>query len=147
MRSMRPLEALAIALALAAPASALAGQEKVEVCHVTEAGYSHTIVIGESAVAAHVGHGDTVGACGTTTGVCPCYEPNVWQLLGFGGLYCAAPVSGGRLSVCTVDGQPTCTAFAGDGSTLPLEDCAACLPAQLNGTTITSCAEVPGNLP
>jgi hypothetical protein len=147
MESVRRVRLLVLAFVMTAFASAYAGQDKVEVCHVTASGYSHTILIAEPAVAAHLNHGDTLGVCGATTGVCPCSDPRVWQLFPFGGLYCAANVSGGRLSVCTADGQPTCVAFAGDGSALPLEDCAACLPAQWNATTINSCAEVPGYLP
>jgi hypothetical protein len=44
-----------------------AGQEKVEVCHLTGNGSSHTIDIARPAVAAHVAHGDTEGACAETT--------------------------------------------------------------------------------
>jgi len=44
-----------------------AGQEKVDVCHITGNGRSHTINIAEPAVAAHVAHGDTEGACAATT--------------------------------------------------------------------------------
>jgi hypothetical protein len=40
-----------------------AGQQKIEVCHVTGNGGSHTIDIAEPALAAHRGHGDTDGAC------------------------------------------------------------------------------------
>jgi hypothetical protein len=43
------------------------GQEKVDVCHVTGSGKSHTINIAEPAVAAHVAHGDTKGECAETT--------------------------------------------------------------------------------
>jgi hypothetical protein len=43
------------------------GQEKVDVCHVTGNGSSHTINIARPAVAAHVAHGDTEGACAETT--------------------------------------------------------------------------------
>jgi hypothetical protein len=126
---------------------ALAGADKVAVCHVPESGTPHTIWIADAAVGAHLGHGDTEGECGVTEGDCPCYEPTLWQLYPFGGLYCTAPVSGGRLSVCTADGVPTCEAFAGDGSLLPLEDCAACLPASVGGVTFTECSQVPGQLP
>jgi hypothetical protein len=44
-----------------------AAQQKVEVCHVTGNGGSHTIDIAEPAVAAHLAHGDTEGACAQTT--------------------------------------------------------------------------------
>jgi hypothetical protein len=44
-----------------------AGQEKVEVCHMTGSGKPHTIDIARPAVAAHVAHGDTEGACAATT--------------------------------------------------------------------------------
>lgn len=118
-----------------------AATQKVAVCHFPENGDAeHTIIIGAPAVDAHLAHGDTLGECGVTVGICPCSEPRIWTYNTFGGLYCAAPVSGGRLSVCTFDGQPTCTAFAGDGSTLPLEDCAACLPAVIGSQTLTECA-------
>jgi hypothetical protein len=43
-----------------------AGQQKVEVCHMTGNGNSHTINIAAPAVPAHVAHGDTQGACATT---------------------------------------------------------------------------------
>jgi hypothetical protein len=43
------------------------GQEKVEICHMTGSGKSHTINIARPAVAAHVAHGDTEGACAATT--------------------------------------------------------------------------------
>lgn len=43
------------------------GQEKVDVCHVTGSGKSHTINIARPAVAAHVAQGDTEGACAETT--------------------------------------------------------------------------------
>ena len=43
------------------------GQQKVDVCHVTGSGKSHTINIAEPAVAAHIAHGDTEGACAATT--------------------------------------------------------------------------------
>jgi hypothetical protein len=43
------------------------GQVKVDVCHVTGNGSSHTINIAEPAVAAHVAHGDTATTCAPTT--------------------------------------------------------------------------------
>jgi hypothetical protein len=43
------------------------GQEKVDVCHMTGSGKAHTINIARPAVAAHVAHGDTEGACAETT--------------------------------------------------------------------------------
>ncbi len=43
-----------------------AGRQKVEVCHMTGNGNSHTINIAAPAVPAHVAHGDTEGACATT---------------------------------------------------------------------------------
>jgi len=42
-------------------------QEKVAVCHVTGNGGSHTIDVAQPAVAAHLAHGDTEGACAQTT--------------------------------------------------------------------------------
>jgi hypothetical protein len=42
-------------------------QEKVEVCHVTGNGGSHTIDVAQPAVAAHLAHGDREGACARTT--------------------------------------------------------------------------------
>lgn len=44
-----------------------AGQQKVDVCHVTGNGSSHTINIAQPAVAAHLAHGDAEGACVQTT--------------------------------------------------------------------------------
>ena len=40
------------------------GNEKVEVCHVTGNGSSHTICINANAVPAHLAHGCALGACG-----------------------------------------------------------------------------------
>ncbi len=51
------LVAVVMTLSIAAPA--MAGSEKVEICHKGE-----TITVSENAVPAHIGHGDTVGACG-----------------------------------------------------------------------------------
>jgi hypothetical protein len=127
-----------------------ADSDKVEICHVPPGNpaAAHTIVVGAAAVDAHLRHGDTRGACGTTTGVCPCQVPTIWRLDDVGGLSCFATVSGGRLSVCTPSGAPTCAAYAGDGSLLPLADCAACLTVQLPGSiVIASCADVPAHLP
>lgn len=135
---------LLTAMSILLPASlTIAAREKVAVCHIPKNGdAAHTIFIAESAVGAHLAHGDSLGECEVTAAACPCDEPEVWQYNSIGGLYCSAPVSGGRLAVCTFDGQPTCTAFAGDGSMLPLEDCAACLPAVLGSQVVTTCAEL-----
>ena len=121
------------------------GSKSVAICHASPGnpGAAQTIQVAASAVDAHLAHGDTMGACGAA--VCPCTEPLLWQANSFGGLYCAADVSGGRLSVCTSSGQPTCSAFAGDGTMLPLEKCAACLPVTISeGTVVSDCAQVPG---
>jgi hypothetical protein len=40
--------------------------DKVEICHVTGNGSSHTICVSANAVAAHLAHGDSLGACGDT---------------------------------------------------------------------------------
>jgi hypothetical protein len=36
---------------------------KVTICHRTGSGSSHAITVGQSAVAAHLRHGDTLGPC------------------------------------------------------------------------------------
>jgi hypothetical protein len=125
--------------------SVAGGQEKVLVCHVPPGNPEnmHTIVVGGPSVVAHLAHGDSVGECQVDEPVeCPCYnlEGTYWNLASFGGLYCTAPVPGGRLSVCSAFGEPACVAFAGDGSSLPMEVCEACLP--LNTFGITDCSEV-----
>ena len=47
--------------------SALAGEEKVVICHIPPGNpnNAHTITVGASAVAAHLAHGDTLGPCGS----------------------------------------------------------------------------------
>ena len=40
--------------------------DKVEICHVTGNGSSHTICVSSNAVTAHLAHGDSLGACGDT---------------------------------------------------------------------------------
>ncbi len=56
--------ALFVALALSAPA-AWAGNQKVQVCHIPPGNPSnfHTITISQSALQAHLGHGDFAGPC------------------------------------------------------------------------------------
>ncbi|MCA1826896.1 MAG: hypothetical protein LC689_08145 [Myxococcales bacterium] len=56
-----------IAVLLVCVAAAAAADKKVIICHVPPGNpsNSHTISVGESAVSAHLGHGDEVGACAT----------------------------------------------------------------------------------
>jgi hypothetical protein len=50
-----------VGLVMASSVLASNGQEKVEVCYKGK----NTLSIGAPAVAAHLAHGDTVGACGS----------------------------------------------------------------------------------
>ena len=65
-----PFKALLVALVigsvcLTAGAQALAKpHDKVAVCHKPGTPAEHTLVLAESAVDAHMGHGDTLGECG-----------------------------------------------------------------------------------
>ena len=118
--------------------------DKVTICHIPANGEAaHTIVVGAAAANAHLAHGDTIGECAASAGECLCSEPLLWGLSPVGGLYCAATVKGGAISVCTPDGEPTCLALSGDGIMLPLEDCAGCLPATLDDAVVKRCSQVP----
>lgn len=57
----------AAALTTTGDTNAGTGQQKMDVCHKTGNGGQHTINIAAPAVPAHVAHGDSVGACLTTT--------------------------------------------------------------------------------
>ena len=75
---------------------AIAGEAKVDVCHIPPGNpeNAHTITISENAVAAHLDHGDSVGACepvrtveerqsGTqpvTPSACACPRAGVWRV-------------------------------------------------------------------
>lgn len=73
---------------------AVAGQAKVDVCHIPPGNpdNAHTITISENALSAHLDHGDHVGACGSTqTGevrdpgyqsqsACICPRAGVWRV-------------------------------------------------------------------
>jgi hypothetical protein len=71
-------------LLLAAPA--LAGEEKVQICHVTgsEKNPSVSLRIAASAVPAHLEHGDTLGACDD----CNAIPPDVMICGGIAGFRC-----------------------------------------------------------
>jgi hypothetical protein len=58
-----------------APATTTHGQQKVAVCHHTGSGGEHTIVIAEPAVAAHLAHGDSRGACTAHAAPAPAPAP------------------------------------------------------------------------
>lgn len=80
---MKPsvLRILIATFALAAVTSALAqkpdpispNEPKVTICH-NAAGNPHTITVAQSAVAAHLAHGDTLGPCGSETKVLICHR-------------------------------------------------------------------------
>lgn len=58
---------LVVALALAAAAAAVVAvqakdEQKVTICHKPD-GNPHTITVAQSAVPAHMRHGDSIGAC------------------------------------------------------------------------------------
>jgi hypothetical protein len=55
------------AIAALIPSRALARQQKETICHKPGTPEEKTIEVSQSAVASHLGHGDTLGACGTTT--------------------------------------------------------------------------------
>ena len=133
-----------VALLTSMPLATGVAADKVAICHIPANGEAaHTIVVGAPAVGAHLAHGDTIGECGASAGACLCSDPLLWELSPVDGLYCAAAIKGGAISVCTADGEPTCLALAGDGIMLPLEDCAGCLPATLDDTVVTRCSQVP----
>lgn len=48
------------------PAAAVAGVDKVTICHIPPGNpdNAHTIVVGAPAVPAHLDHGDSLGECG-----------------------------------------------------------------------------------
>ena len=56
--------------AVAASQPANAGADKVTVCHIPPGNpeNAHTIVVGPTAVPAHLAHGDTLGECGSGGG-------------------------------------------------------------------------------
>ena len=62
-------------------APGLSAAEKVSVCHREGNGGSHVITIGESAVKAHLAHGDHLGSCQPAEAVvpppAPVYQPPV----------------------------------------------------------------------
>jgi hypothetical protein len=131
-----------IALLVSAPIAAGAA-DQVAICHLSANGEAHTITVGAPSVAAHLANGDTIGDCADSGGGCLCSEPLVWGLSADDGLFCAFTGKGGAISVCTPDGEPTCVALSGDGIPLPLEDCAGCLPAELDDAVVRRCAQVP----
>ena len=49
-----------------APGARAGGQDKVEICHIPPGNpaNAHTIVVDDSAVPAHLAHGDYLGECG-----------------------------------------------------------------------------------
>ena len=67
---------------------AIAGEAKVDVCHIPPGNpeNAHTITISENAVAAHLDHGDFVGACdseqpgGNRESACTCPRAGVWTV-------------------------------------------------------------------
>jgi hypothetical protein len=59
-----------ILLLIASSFFAIAAQNKVELCHRPGTPAEHTIQVAESAIQAHLNHGDTIGACGDAE-VCP----------------------------------------------------------------------------
>ena len=65
---------------------AIAEEAKVEVCHIPPGNpdNAHTITISENALAAHLDHGDHVGACDsartTEESACVCPRPGVWRV-------------------------------------------------------------------
>jgi hypothetical protein len=67
---------------------AMAEEAKVDVCHIPPGnpGNAHTITIGESAVAAHLDHGDVLGPCGSArsdsgmSSACTCPRAGVWTV-------------------------------------------------------------------
>jgi Dictyostelium (slime mold) repeat len=65
MKSRFPSLAILIALFALTASAAWAGNTKVQVCHIPPGnpGNFHTITISESALQAHLGHGDLAGAC------------------------------------------------------------------------------------
>lgn len=82
MHLPRLLAAVAITgLVAGLPHVAQADSHLVEVCHQTGNG-EITIEMNESAVAAHLAHGDTEGTCETTTGTEPTTEPTTGTATG-----------------------------------------------------------------
>ena len=71
---------------------AIAGEAKVDVCHIPPGNpdNSHTITISENALSAHLDHGDLVGACDSAQSVevhesgsqlaCTCPRAGVWRV-------------------------------------------------------------------
>lgn len=66
MKHILSIFALSLMSLAAATGSAVAGS-KVTICHMPPGnpGSAHTIIIGENALPAHLGHGDHEGECGS----------------------------------------------------------------------------------
>jgi hypothetical protein len=67
MKKISLLILIVVLLALLLPAVSMAGNpNKVEICHIPPGNpeNAHTIVVDDSAVPAHLAHGDFVGICG-----------------------------------------------------------------------------------
>ena len=56
----------ALAGLVGSQSAAVAGEEKVTICHIPPGNpdNAHTIVVGAPAVPAHLDHGDSLGECG-----------------------------------------------------------------------------------
>src|SRR5690349_17103655 len=76
------------------------GHQKVKVCHIPPGnpGNAHTIEVSQSAVPAHLSHGDTLGACNTPPPVCPPGE--TWDCY-------SAPLETDGIGICQ-RGTKTC---------------------------------------
>jgi hypothetical protein len=64
---MRRIALAVIFVALVASVGSAAPSDKVTICHIPPGNprNAHTIVVAESAVPAHLAHGDSLGACTT----------------------------------------------------------------------------------
>lgn len=75
------------AAAMLMASGAMAGPQKVDICHVPPGDPSdaHTISVSGNSVSAHLRHGDTLGPCPPDVfvgrEVCECYDPNTGQVI------------------------------------------------------------------